>query len=586
MASTIETIQNAYAVARSGRPQQAVEDLQRSLRLHPEDPDLHEHLGLILLQLGQMDQAVYHLTRATAFAPSNADFHCNLAVAYSFMGKSKEAAESYRRALMFNAASFPAHLGLSSALFGMLDYDGAIASAKQAAQLNPRTPEPWVNLGLALIRSGRAPEGIRAFRDGIERAGEHAILLMNLGIALNHRHDASPDEVLSVHERLGRAIAANAGTAQPLMPDMDPDRPLRIGYLCPDFPERGAAFFIKPLLTHHDRTQFDVVTYRTGQPSDPDLAGLAAAAPSTSAWSAPDPALAQKIRADSIDILVCMSGHGPMGRIPLMAQRPAPVMLAYLGCPSTTGLKSIGHRITDPLLEGPESRSVEKPLMLDGCCFAYEPPADAPEVTPSSGGPVTFGCFAAAQKISEPLLDAWAAILKQVPGSRLLLKHASYDAPSARAAMLKELTDRGIDAVRIDIEGHTANFRDHLGAYARVDVALDTFPCGGMAGTCEALWMGVPVVSCAGPTHASRVGLSILTAAGLPELATTSMDGYVKTAAGLANDAPRRASMRTSMRGRLRGSALCDGAALTARLEAQYRALWKAWCGSVYYPET
>lgn len=585
MATTIETIQNAYAVARSGRPQQAVEDLQRSLRLHPEDPDLHEHLGLILLQLGQMDQAVYHLSRAAAFAPSNADFLCNLAVAHSFQGRSKEAAEAYRRALLFNAASFPAHLGLSSALFGMLDYEGAIASAKQAAQLNPRTPEPWVNLGLALIRSGRAAEGIRAFRDGLERAGEHAILLMNLGIALNHRHDASPDEVLSVHERLGRSIAANAGTAQPLMPDMDPDRPLRIGYLCPDFPDRGAAFFIKPLLTHHDRTQFDVVTYRTGQPSDPDLAGLAAAAPTVGAWNVPDPALVQKIRTDRIDILVCMSPHAPMGRLPLMAQRPAPVMLAYLGCPTTTGLKAIGHRITDPILEGPESRSVEKPLKLDGCCFAYEPPADAPDITPSAGGPVTFGCFAAAQKITEPLLDAWAAILKQAPGSRLLLKNAAYDAPSTKAAMLKELTDRGVDAGRITIEGHTAGFREHLGAYARVDVALDTFPCAGTATTCEALWMGVPVVSWAGPTHASRTGLSLLTAAGLAEFAADSAEAYVKVATGIAGDAAKRATMRTSLRAKLRGSALCDGAALAARLEAQYRTLWKAWCGSVYYPE-
>jgi protein O-GlcNAc transferase len=284
-------------------------------------------------------------------------------------------------------------------------------------------------------------------------------------------------------------------------------------------------------------------------------------------------------------MLVCMSGHGPMGRLPLMAQRPAPVLISYLGCPTTTGLKAIGHRITDPLLEGPESRSVEKPLKLDACCFAYEPPAEAPEVSPTAGDPVTFGCFGAAQKISEPVLDAWAAILKQVPDARLLLKHASYDAPSARSAMLKELTDRGIDAGRITIEGHTAAFPDHLGAYGRVDVALDTFPYNGMATTCEALWMGVPVVSRSGTTHASRVGLSLLTAAGLGEFVADSQDAYVRKAAGLAGDTTRRSSLRTSLREKLKASPLCDGAALAARLEAQYRTLWKAWCSSVYYPE-
>jgi predicted O-linked N-acetylglucosamine transferase (SPINDLY family) len=582
LANVIEIIQNAYATLRSGRSQQAIEELQRSLRLHQDNPDLHEHLGLIYSQIGQAEQALYHLQRATVFAPQHVDFHVNLATFLNFQGKTTESVESFKRALMFNPASFAAQLGLSSALFGLKQYDGAIEAAKQAAQLEPRTPEPWVNLGLALTRAGRTGEGVKAFRDGIERTGEHALLLMNLAMAMSYRPESTPQEVLDVHDRLGRALAAGGGPTA-LMPDMNPDRVLRVGYLCPDFPDKAVAWFLKPILAAHDRAKFEVTCYCTRPPSEPEFAGMSTMARWIQAGQMFDPMLADTVRRDGIDILVCLCGHGPMSRLPMLARRVTPVQIAYLGSPATTGIRAIGGRVVDSITDGPEALSVEKLVRLDGCSMAYAPPEDAPDVS-TRNGDVVFGCFGAAQKITEPVAEAWAAILRQVPGSSLLLKSGAFDAPITSGNYLKMLVNAGVPADRVTLEGATQGVREHLAAYGRVDVALDTFPYNGMATTCEALWMGVPVVSLTGAMHAGRTGKSLLTAAGLSEWCAESPEGYVKTAVALGKDAKKRAELRASLRERIKGSPLCDGARVTRQLEETYRRLWREWCGNVFYP--
>jgi predicted O-linked N-acetylglucosamine transferase (SPINDLY family) len=588
VANTADVIRTAFATARSGRPQQAVEDLRRSLRVHVDDPDLHGNLGLLLLEMGQQDQALYHLERGAAVAPGRADLQSNYGTALNMMGRQEEAVGVYRKAVAADPKSFPAQLGLSSALFGLKNYDGAIEAGKAAAALNPRAGEPWINLGLTQLRAGFGEEALATFRRGLETAGEHPLLLMNLAAASHAAPGLPPREVLEIQERWGRLLARMAGAANPLFPDMNPDRRLRVGYLCPDHPDRGPAAFVRALLERHDTKAFEPFVYSTRPAGEPDSAGLDDLIPRFDASRVPDPMLEQRIRADKIDILVCLAGYGPTSRLALLSRRPAPVQVSYLGCPGTTGLKAVGYRIGDNTVDGPEELGTEKLVRLEGTCFAWSPPADAPDVTPragqgGAGGGVAFGCFATPLKINGPVMDAWAQILKAVPGSRLLLRNEGFAAEQTRRNFLGFITGRGIAQDRVEIRAGDRTTKGHLAGYAEVDVALDTFPCNGMATTCEALWMGVPVVTFPGAAHAGRIGSALLTTAGLKELVAADREGYVARAVELAKDAGRRAELRRTLRDRVKGSALMDGAALTRKIEAEYRSMWKAWCGGVYY---
>ena len=193
-------------------------------------------------------------------------------------------------------------------------------------------------------------------------------------------------------------------------------------------------------------------------------------------------------------------------------------------------------------------------------------------------GHVTFGSFNAQPKISAPVLKLWSAILRAVPGSRLLLKNRALQEASTRERMLAALAHSGVAPERIEMTGYAATLEGHLASYGRVDVALDTFPYHGTITTCEALWMGVPVVSLAGATHASRVGVSLLGNVGLPDLVATSEEEYIQLAVGLANDPARLAAMRPALREKMKASPLMDAPRFARNVEQAYRQMWRTWC--------
>jgi protein O-GlcNAc transferase len=590
VANVVETIQHAYKLAGSGRTDAALEELRQYLRHHNDQPDVQHHLGLMLLQLGQGDQALYHLQRSTAAAPSNAEFHSNYATALNMNGKAAAAIDSYRRALLFNSAWFPAHLGLSSALLGQREYAAAAESARQALQISPERVEPWVNLGLALNRGGRSGEAAKALRDGLEKVGDHPLLLINLAAVLNYRPEPTPEEVFDIHARLGKAMQAAAGAGfTPHFADTNPDRRLRIGYMSQDLRDHSIAHFLRPILAHHDRRGFEPVLYSAAPTPDETTRELgAAAAGMVDISRMPDPVLDQRIRADRIDILVDLSGHTSGSRLSLLARRAAPVQVTYMGYPNTTGLRAVGYRIVDAITDPPgsESLATEKLVRMPGCFLCYQPPAYAPEVgpVPSVGaGHVTFGSFNTVQKIVEPVIETWAAVLKAVPGSRLILKNTALSAPSVQADVREQMSRAGVDEDRLELMGRIEDPRAHLALYNRIDVALDTFPYNGTTTTCEALWMGVPVVTMAGDRHAARVGPSLMRAVGADEFVAPSREGYVALAASLAGDTARRTELRRGLRERVRGSTLCDGASFVSALEAEYRGMWRAWCAGSYY---
>jgi predicted O-linked N-acetylglucosamine transferase (SPINDLY family) len=288
------------------------------------------------------------------------------------------------------------------------------------------------------------------------------------------------------------------------------------------------------------------------------------------------------IRKDAPDILIDLAGHSAMNRLPLFARNPAPVQVTYLGYPNTTGLPAIGYRLVDGLTD-PEGESeafaTEKLLRFSTCAWAYEPPLDAPEprmTDPSA--PITFGSFNNFLKASADTLSAWARLLERVPGSRLLIKSPYLEDPEVSDSMREKLAAAGIATDRVELLGFFASPAEHLAVYSRVDVALDTFPYNGTTTTCEALWMGVPVVSLVGDRHAARVGLSLLTAVGHADWVVETHEAYIEKAVALAGDRPLRETLRQTLRQDVSKSPLLDHAAQAEQFEAALRHAWGEWC--------
>jgi predicted O-linked N-acetylglucosamine transferase (SPINDLY family) len=344
---------------------------------------------------------------------------------------------------------------------------------------------------------------------------------------------------------------------------------LRIGYLSADFRRHSVAYFFEPLLTHLDRSRFECVCYAAMENPDAVTERLEAASDQWR-WVAgmDDTQLAAQIREDGIDIVVDLSGHTAGNRLLALQRRPARIQATWLGYPNTTGMSSVDYRIIDDITDPPDTVvfSTEKLAPVEDGFLCYQPPSDAPEVAPLpalSHGRVTFGSFNNLRKVTPAVIALWARVLAGVDGSRLLLKARSLgDAPTAQHYR---------DMERVELRGPVAEPAGHLDSYRDVDIALDPFPYNGTATTCEALLMGVPVVTLCGNRHAGRVGASLLTQVGLTELIAEDVDGYIETAVALATDRERLAGLRAGLRARMAASPLCDRAGFARHMEA---ALW------------
>ena len=295
--------------------------------------------------------------------------------------------------------------------------------------------------------------------------------------------------------------------------------------------------------------------------------------------------VAARVRQDRIDILVDLAGHTAHNRLPTFARKPAPVQVSYLGFPATTGLQSIDYRLTDLHADPPEDAEkaerdyTEELIRLPATAWCWQLPAGAPPVE-REDGPFTFACLTNFAKVSESMLRQWGRIVAAVPGSRLLVKSISLSTASVRERVLRILSEDGIEPQRVELLGQVVSYLEHLAIYQRIDIVLDTFPYHGTTTTCEALSMGVPVVSLAGDHHVSRVAVSLLRNAGLPEFIARTAEEYAAIAIKAANDLPGLERLRSGLRDRLAGSPLMDKRRFAKDIGDAYRQMWKTWCDS------
>ena len=549
---------NAGAALRElGRAAEALPYLRRACALEAASGTAHYNLGCVLLDLGQREAAAA-FERTLELAPAHVDALVNLALVYDKMGALELAAATSRRALALDPANAAAHGNLASVLREQGDLAASLDHYRRAVELRPSSSSLFSDYLLARVGDPTATAS--------ERHLEHG--------AWSSRFAAPLDP--------GPWLATRATI------DLQPGRRLRIGYVSPDLRAHAVASFLEPLLAAHDRSSFDVCVYSDATP-DAVTERLRA---HVDRWrdcrGLSDAALAEIIKADGIDILVDLAGHTAGNRLLCFARRPAPLQVSYCGYPASTGLDAIDFRLTDAGADPVDATGAvldsQRCWRLPHGFLCYQQPAGMAvraEEPSATRGYVTFGSFNNLAKVNDHVLDAWANILRAVPDARLLLKARALSDEVTRSRMRARFAQRGIDARRLELRSYAPTVGEHLAHYKDVDIALDTFPYNGTTTTCEALASGVPVLTVAGATHAARVGASLLTQAGCPELIADGIDAYVLAAVALAGDAKARAAWGDRLRTAARPSSTLlaptlHAPTLLARdIEDAFREMWR-----------
>lgn len=538
------------------------------------------------LRSGDLGQAEGLLQRLRAQRPRDPDVLYGLAEIGFITGRPDLVIDTMRRCIALLPQDGASYHNLGNALRAKGHHDEAIPALETAIRLMPNPADAYNSLGLTVKDLGRTDEAVAAFRKAVALNPAFVVAHSNLVMFLNYQPDVGPAELFEEHRQWSRNHEAPLKRGFiPHVNDRDPERPLRVGYVSPNLRQHSVAYFLLPLLAHHDRDRFHITAYSNSAVEDDisrQMQGL------VDGWcriaGASDELVAERIRADRIDVLIDLAGHTADHRLQVFARKPAPVQITWLGYPGTTGLDAMDYRCSDPLADPPGDAtrlSSEQVLRLPRTAWCFVPLSGAPDIGPLpalSGAGITFGSFNNFGKVSATTLDMWAEVLRRTPGSRLVLKNVAMRSPEAVALAKERLVDRGIAADRLELLGQDASLLDHLNQYNRIDISLDTFPYHGTTTTCEALWMGVPTVTLAGPDHASRAGVSLLAGVGLGDLVAQTPAEYVDKAVGLADDLPALAEIRAGLRSRMLESPLMDGRSFARDMEDAYRQVWRRWC--------
>ena len=609
-------LSGAMAFQRGGHLEEAVGLLQKARKLNSDSVECRMFLAMALADLKRFTEAEPHLIRALKKSPHMAEMWENLARCQKAMGLPHAALESLEKFTELQPSNSHAHELLGELVALVNGFAAAEPHFRKATEIDPRFAIAWSNLGLSLLeKSGHISEGMDCFDKALQldpflvaASSARALGLQRLykteesldlynsilwmepqntqvlsarNMLLNYLPRQDRQSVFEAHKEFGSLFPQQENEV--FFNPKEPEKKLRVGFISPDLRHHSVSFFLKPLLQNLDPSCVETLLYHCHHIEDSTSYTLQKLAKKwTNLNSIEDDAAAELIRKDAPDILVDLAGHSAMNRLPLLARGLAPVQISYLGYPNTTGLSNITHRLVDELTDPcgeADAFNTEKLIRFSPCAWAYEAPADAPSpAMPEAASPITFGSFNNFLKVTDDTLRIWARLLASLPGARLLIKSPYLEDNDVRKSVLERLTLAGISEDHVEIMGFFDSPLDHLAAYNRVDVALDTFPYNGTTTTCEALWMGVPVVSLIGDRHASRVGLSLLTAIGHSDWAAENEETYIEKSVALAQDRSLRLHLRDSLRAKVAASILCDSKDQAHRFENALRQIWLDWC--------
>ena len=528
------------ALCRAGALGEGIDELRRAASLVPDAFEVHLHLGAALNQADDLEASERSLTRARELAPNVAAVQVALGNLYRRQHRAGDAIAAYRSAL----------------------------------ELDEHLPQAYNNLGTVYSEVGDAERAIAAFGRALALDANRASTWSNLLLAQQRSDHIGTQYLIEEHREFGRRFGAQVRRLPSIaMPPLR-DRRLRIGYVSSDFVSHAVSVFFEPLSQHHDRARFEIHCYHNAYSTDDVTERLRRTAEHfamVAPWS--DDELAERIRRDGIDILVDLNGHTAHNRLLMFLMKPAPVQVSWLGYLGTTGLDTMDYRLTDATADPPgrtEWQHTETLWRLPASLWCYQPYSAAPpvgELPFLRNGYITFGSLANPGKVNGTAIRWWSRVLHAVPESRLMLMGSPL---ATRTDEIRQMFDAcGITRDRITYLG-TQSTAGYLQRYNEVDIALDTSPYSGGTTTCDALWMGVPVVTLAGERSVSRSAASILATAGLHECVCADAGEYVGRAAALASDPSSLARLRASLRDQLKASALLDPVRFARAVEEAY----------------
>ncbi len=567
---------NEYGVALAavGRAGEAEAALRRALGLSPEIPQIHNNYGNVLRGRGAYREAIVCYRAALERRPDYTDARGNMGVAFQEAGDTAAAIECFEAVLETapeDGATWT-HLGAALAARGRLVE--AETAHRKAIALTPASPDAHNNLGIVLKDQGRLGEAREAYQAALDRDPADSGVHSNLLMCLCYDPAVTALDTIDLH-RGWAALLAPAREADPF--DSKGEGPLRVGYLSPDFREHSVAYFVDSIFAAHDPQKVSVYAYSDAAEPDATTARLRA---NVAHWrdvhSDDDATLYRRIRDDRIQVLVDLAGHTANNRLPVFARRAAPVQATWLGYGMTTGMAQMDYLLSDGWVDPPgpaDAWCTEKIHRLPSGFMCYTPPSDIALPARDPGRPATFGSFNNLSKVNDDVLALWARVLNGVPESRLIVKSRQLADPMIGDRLRDSFAQAGIASDRLTFAGRTASRAEHYALYGMVDVALDTFPYNGATTTCEALWMGTPVVALTGDRHVGRFGLTFLTRAGFPDWVADTPEAYVAIAAGLARERPDAATLRATVA----ASMLVDGAAAARDLEDAFLDMWRRW---------
>ena len=573
----------ADVLAKLNRMDDAESAMRRAVALEPDNFDTNYKLGCLLIQENRPAEAEGFLSEALRKKPNSVESMVSLFYVHRAKGGFKAAAVQAEAALKLRPDWVDLLFDYGSILEDLARRTEAEAVFRRVLELDPTYVRAYQMLGAVLLARGRLNDALETFSLGRARCADAFDLESPELFALNCLDDISAEELFARHADFGRRLAQ----LEPIRferyeNDRDPDRRLRIGFVSPDLQFHVVSSFLLPLLQYRDRTQTEVYCYSAGDTSDGVTQLLGE---QVDTWrninKMPPKEVADLIHGDRIDILIDLAGHSGVPNLRVFAQRPAPVQATWLGYLNTTGLTSIDYRISDNVCDPPgltDRFHTEKLIRLPHTQWCYRPFAEVEaqfEAPVERNGYVTFGSFNQTAKISPVVRKLWGKILTQLPDSRLRILGVSSE--QAGEDLYRDFAVAGVERKRITMIPYSAP-EDYFAQYGQVDIALDTMPFSGGTTTCDAILMGVPVITAPGLRSWSRSAASVLATVGLQAWVADSEEDYVFRAIQFAHEVPTIAALRRSLRSTILESPLMDGKQFAIDMQDAWRRMWHSWC--------
>jgi protein O-GlcNAc transferase len=607
-------------LARTGRTRDGIPYLQEGLRLRPNMPLAQYSLGLALLTEKRRKDAIAALDKAIALDGGYADAYRTRGLAFCLDGQFDKSIEDLRAASTVDSKNYKAILELGMTfgaaareqqaarlyelaakcapdialpqyvygqfLINHRQFERGLQYVERAIEIDPSQAEHYVGRGFGLLGQGRVEEAVASYRHAGELDPNSAPIAGTLLFALQHKPGVTKAALLQEHKRWAALYRPGAAADRALFPnDADPSRKPRLGLVSADLHRHAVSFLVLRAFEQLAALGYEIFCYKTDRKrEDDDFSDRYKAI--ARGWhdisDLDDFAFRSQLAEDGVDILFDLAGHTAGNRLSIFARRATPIQLTWAGYVGTVGLDTYDGIIADPVEIPPEDDSyyAEPVVRLPDCYVCYHPPTIDVEVTPLpgvGGGRFTFGCFNRPAKLNEKVGEAWARILAEVPDSRILMVYGGLGETSTQESVYGVLGRGGVPRERVELVGEGVQ-QGLLEAYGQVDLALDPFPYSAGVTTLEAMWMGVPTITYVGDTFAGRHSAAHLTAAGLREFCTGSIDEYVAKAVEWSRRREELAELRRGLRDRVAGSPLCDAPRFAQNLSRELMRLWTEWC--------